>query len=159
MFFDVLLQLTMAAAGSFGFGVLFHLKGGKLGIAAAGGAWNWMVYLIAFNYTESRVMGFFIASLVTALTAELLARVRKEPVITLVVPMVIPLVPGGDLYYTTLALVSQETEDFIHYGNLVFWEVLAMSMGLILAACIVQTIWKIFLHRHLRRKAKTTTTQ
>ena len=65
---------------------------------------------------------------------------------TLVVPMVIPLVPGKDLYDTMLAFVGNDAARMISCGNLLFWEVCAMSMGMIIAACIMQIAWKIVLY-------------
>lgn len=143
---DMITDLIMAAIGAGGFSILFQIRGWQLYMVACGGAWNWLIYLLTYTYSGSRVTSFFVAALVTALTAEVLARFCKEPVITFVVPMVIPLVPGGDLYYTMLAFVKNDAEEMVTYGNLVFWEVCAMSMGMIIAACIVQTVWKIFIY-------------
>ena len=143
---DMIKDLLMAAIGTAGFSMLFQIRGWKLYATACGGAWNWLIYLLTYAHTGSRITSFFTASLVTALTAEILARFCKEPVITLVVPMVIPLVPGKDLYDTMLAFVGNDAARMISCGNLLFWEVCAMSMGMIIAACIMQITWKIVLY-------------
>ena len=77
--------------------------------------------------------------------SELLARLLKAPVITLLVPMLVPLIPGGDLYYTTLALVQGDTAGFARYGTLFIEEAGAMAFGVILVACLVQTLGKLWL--------------
>lgn len=146
MTIDMMTDLLMAAIGTAGFSILYQIRGWKLYVTACGGAWNWLIYLLTYTHTDSRITSFFAASLVTALTAEVLARCCKEPVITLVVPMVIPLVPGKDLYDTMLAFVENDAATMITSGNLLFWEVCAMSMGLIIAACIMQIIGKIMLY-------------
>ena len=54
-----------------------------------------------------------------------------------------PLIPGGDLYYTTLALVQGDTAGFARYGTLFIEEAGAMAFGVILVACLVQTLGKL----------------
>ncbi len=151
---DMMTDLLMAAIGTAGFSILFQIRGWKLYATACGGAWNWLIYLLTYTYSGNRITSFFAASLVTALTAEILARFCKEPVITLVVPMVIPLVPGKDLYDTMLALVGNHAEKMIECGTLLFWEVCAMSMGMIIAACIMQTAGKIMIYYKASKQSR-----
>ena len=88
---------------------------------------------------------FFVAALATAVLAEILARLMKTPVITLLVPMLVPLIPGGDLYYTTLALVQGDMEAFAQYGGMFVREAGAISFGIILVACAVQTAFRLWM--------------
>ena len=69
----------------------------------------------------------------------------------LLVPMLVPLIPGGDLYYTTLALVQGDTADFARYGTLFIEEAGAMAFGVILVACLVQTLGKLWLLHSARK--------
>ena len=99
---------------------------------------------------HDRVIAFFVAALATAVLAEIMARLMKTPVITLLVPMLVPLIPGGDLYYTTLALVQGDMEAFAQYGGMFIREAGAISFGIILVACVVQTafrLWMLFRER------------
>lgn len=140
---EMVWQIAMAAVGAVGFGLLFHVTGNRLVVTALGGAANWTLYLFALHGYGDRVLAFFLAALGTAALAEVLARLMKTPVLTLVVPMLIPLVPGGDLYYTTLSLVQGDMDAFARYGGLVLKEAGAISFGIILVACTVQTLLKI----------------
>ena len=106
---EILLQIVMAMIGALGFGLLFHISGSRLITIMLGAAVNWGVYLLAMQWYDNRVTAFFVSTLATAALAEVLARLLKAPVITLLVPMLVPLIPGGDLYYTTLALVQGDT--------------------------------------------------
>lgn len=140
---QAVVQVFMALAGAFGFGLLFHVTGKNLVAAGLGGAANWIFYLLTMKAYEDRVLAFFVAALATALLAEALARLLKTPVLTLLVPMLVPLVPGGDLYYTTLALVQGDAVQATHFGTLVLREAGAISFGIILVTCMVQTALKI----------------
>lgn len=148
---EILLQIVMAMIGALGFGLLFHISGSRLITIMLGAAVNWGVYLLAMQWYDNRVIAFFVATLATAALDEVLARLLKAPVITLLVPMLVPLIPGGDLYYTTLALVQGDTAGFARYGTLFIEEAGAMAFGVILVACLVQTLGKLWL-LHSERK-------
>ena len=77
--------------------------------------------------------------------AEVLAQLLKAPVITLLMPMLVPLIPGGDLYYTTLALVQGVQQALLDTVRAVIEEAGAMAFGVILVACLVQTLGKLWL--------------
>ena len=91
---EILLQIVMAMIGALGFGLLFHISGSRLITIMLGAAVNWGVYLLAMQWYDNRVTAFFVSTLATAALAELLARLLKAPVITLLVPMLVPLIPG-----------------------------------------------------------------
>ena len=151
---EILLQIVMAMIGALGFGLLFHISGSRLITIMLGAAVNWGVYLLAMQWYDNRVTAFFVSTLATAALAELLARLLKAPVITLLVPMLVPLIPGGDLYYTTLALVQGDTAGFARYGTLFIEEAGAMAFGVILVACLVQTLGKLWMLYSERKERK-----
>lgn len=138
-----IIAVVAAAFTSYAFALLFHINGYKIMIVSLGGAFNWLIYLLSMDMNGNRILSFFIATAATALFAEIIARLIKAPVITLVVPMLIPMVPGSDLYYTTFALVSGNMNDFSSYGTQLILEVGAMSLGLIVVACLMQIYTRI----------------
>ena len=151
---EILLQIVMAMIGALGFGLLFHIYGSRLITIMLGAAVNWGVYLLAMQWYDNRVTAFFVSTLATATLAEVLARLLKAPVITLLVPMLVPLIPGGDLYYTTLALVQGDTAGFARYGTLFIEEAGAMAFGVIRVACLVPTLGKLWLLYSARKYRK-----
>ena len=140
---EMAVQIVMAAVGALGFGLWFRISGMRLVTIFCGGAANWWFYLFALALYGDRVSAFFFAALAAAALAEVLARLLKTPVLTLLVPMLVPLVPGGDLYYTMLALVQGDMAAFAQYGSLALKEAGAISFGIILVACAVQTLGKL----------------
>ncbi|MDO4473253.1 MAG: threonine/serine exporter family protein [Eubacteriales bacterium] len=138
-----IIPAVAAAFTSYGFSLLFHINGYKIFIVSLGGALDWLIYLLSMNMNDNRILSFFIATAVSALFAEIVARLIKAPVITLIAPMLIPLVPGSDLYYSTFALVRGHMEDFSSYGTQLIFEVGAMSLGLIVIACFMQIYTRI----------------
>ncbi|MDE6063834.1 MAG: threonine/serine exporter family protein, partial [Lachnospiraceae bacterium] len=91
------------------------------------------------------------AALTVAVLAEILARVMKAPVIILLVPMLIPLIPGSDLYYMTTNLVLNNTVESAEYLNLVMREAGMIAFAVILVTCAVQVIMKVYRHFAVKR--------
>ena len=137
------IQTCMGMLGAIGFAVLFHVKGKKLAVAAFGGGLSWIVYLYILACYGSKPLALLASTITVGLLAEILARVMKTPVTILLVPMLIPLIPGGDLYYTTSYLVRGEELECVRSLKLVAQEAGAIAFGIILVTCAVQVVMRI----------------
>jgi len=144
---EQILQILMGALGSLGFSILFNIHGRKIVIAVAGGALSYASYLITYHFYQDPVPGILLATIVAAILAEICARLFKAPVIILLVPMLIPLIPGGDLYYAMQHFVFNETEAFSEIIQLVIKEMGAIAGGIIVVTFLAQLITKL---RNLR---------
>lgn len=152
-----IIQTLMAMTGAVGFSILFNVRGRKLIAAAVGAGISWIVYLVTYNAYGDKVFSLLCATIVMALLAEILARVMKAPVTILLVPMLIPLFPGSDLFYATSHLVQNHTQEGADYLNLVLKEAGAIAFGIILVTCVVQVVLKVLGHfkrEHVRRRMK-----
>lgn len=102
------LLILAAAIGSAAYGLLANLPvrlllpAGLLGAAAEG------VVLAAAGMGAHTAEELFLSAFVVAVLAELLVRWLKVPVVALLVPGIMPLVPGTEVYETMLALVNRE---------------------------------------------------
>ena len=142
-------QTSMGIIGSLGFAMLFGIRGTKpLGCIALGSGIGWIVYLVSVAGGHGKAFGMLASSLVIAACSEILARVIKTPVILLLVPMLIPEIPGGDLYYTMYSLVEGDTDKFASLLQLVLAEAGAIALGIILASYAAGLINNIY--RHVR---------
>ena len=142
-------QTSMGIIGSLGFALLFGIRGTKpLGCIALGSGIGWIVYLVSVAGGHGKAFGMLASSLVIAACSEILARVIKTPVILLLVPMLIPEIPGGDLYYTMYSLVEGDTDKFASLLQLVLAEAGAIALGIILASYATGLINNIY--RHVR---------
>ena len=128
-----IVQTLMGAIGSVGFAVLFNVRGKRLAFFFLGGALDWAVYLLCIHNGASMFLGVLLAAMTAGLFSEILARVIHAPVLLSLVPTLVPLIPGGDLYYTTFFLVRRMTDAFTQRANLLLWEAGAIAFGIILA--------------------------
>ena len=102
------LQVLMGLAGSFGFSVLFNVRGWRLVFASLGGALSWTLYLLAEPAYPSEMFRYFLSASFVAVYAEILARVMKTPATTFLIPSIIPHIPGGALYHTMRYALNRE---------------------------------------------------
>lgn len=95
-----MIQLIAASLGSLGFGILFGLRGKYLAAVACGSFATWGIWLLMNALIGESFIDCLLASAFAAFSAQLLARSFHAPATLFFIPFVLPLVPGGSLYYT-----------------------------------------------------------
>lgn len=137
---DMILQLTMAFIGSWGFAMLFRLRKTLWGLASLGGVVCWGGYLLVMYFSGGQIfISGLAASALAAVYADILATRKRAPAPLFLIPSVVPLIPGSTLYYTMSAAVQGNTEEVSHYGSLTLQYALSIAGGI----CIVWTILSI----------------
>ena len=114
---------------SFGFGILFHVKGTRLISASFIGGTGGMTYVVMLKLGYSTPLALFIASIVISLLSEMFARFHKCPVTMFLVCALIPLVPGGGMYYTMLEVVKNNLDLAIFKGIHTLIEACSIVIG------------------------------
>lgn len=140
-------QTLMASIGSLGFAVLFNIRGRKLIWVVLGGALSWVVYLACICRGQDVFVALLCATSAAALASEILARLIKAPVLMLLVPMLIPLIPGGDLYYMMSFFVRGDNEAFALRARLLLSEAGAIALGILCIASLMSILTSF--HRHI----------
>ena len=128
-----------AALGSLGFGYLFHVKGYKILITALIGGVGGFVYTWASLDGHSTVVSLFFASMAVSLLSEISSRYFKCPVTSFLICALIPLVPGGHMYYTMLEVVNGNTDLAMYKAIDTCAQACSIAMGFILVSSIVRT--------------------
>ena len=126
----IIVQTLTALMSSLGFSLTYRLRRRLLLPAAVGGLCGRFIYL----FCAWRMAGVFTpclaASAVSALYAEIMARVFKAPVTVFFLPAVVPLIPGSSLYYAMSAAVRGDWSAARSYGALTVMYSLAISAGM-----------------------------
>ena len=139
---DELIQILMAFLGTIGFAIFFKIRKIRLLLVGIGGAVIWTVFLVVNHVTEQEMIALFAASVLASVFAEILARVVKSPATVLLVPMVIALIPGGNLYYTMFYMVQGHSILFQAYLKLVLQEAASIALGIMIVMSAMQVIQK-----------------
>ena len=82
-----------------------------------------------------------LATIVTATLAEIFARVLKTPATVLLIIGIIPLVPGGGIYYTMEALVNGDMAMFARFGL----ETVASAGAIAVGSSLVSAVTRILM--------------
>lgn len=132
--------------------VTFHVTGLKKYITLSlGGLCGYFVYLAVYEQFASPVTAIIVGTLFVMAFAEILARMIKVPIIVLLVPMLIPMIPGGDLYNTTVNLVQGHTVMANYYLRLVASEAGGMAFSIIMETSLMQLILRVGRHARMRK--------
>ena len=126
----VIIQLLSAFLACYGFSMLFGVRRRFLFAAALGGLLCWGVYLGMDALTHREFLSCLVASAVSIVYAEVLARKLKTPATLFVVPAILPLVPGGSLYYTMENVVHGRLNEARDFGQQTLIAALAIAAGI-----------------------------
>lgn len=134
-----LFQCVWAYIGSFCFGIIFNIRGKNLFIASFGGLLAWIAYLLCGFFVAEGIIQYFMASIVISIYSEWMAVHRKTPVTVFIVLGMVPLVPGGSIFYTMQHLIMGDYELSYQTGVYTFAIAGAIAMGILIASFLVQT--------------------
>ena len=144
------IQTIMGCIGAVCFAVLFNVRGKRLGLIAVSSALSWLGYVLCDANGAGVFWAIFCGTVVAGIISEVLARVVKAPVLMLLVPILIPLFPGGTLYNMMSSLVHSENDAFLRYARQLLEEAGAIALGIICCASVMGIFmgWQT----HVRKK-------
>jgi uncharacterized membrane protein YjjB (DUF3815 family) len=131
-----LLEPLWAGLATAGFAAMFNLRDRDLPLAAAGGALGWAIAAPLQGATGSQAIAYFAASIGIGVWCELVAAFRKRPASVYIACGIIPLVPGGGMYYTMLAYVRGNSWDGLSTGLATLLAAGAIAAGLAISSAI-----------------------
>ena len=143
----IIVEMVTSMAGSFGFCLLFHVRRQLLLPASLGGFFCWIIYLAAIHTIEGSFFPCLFASAFGSFYAEILARLLKAPATIFFLPAVVPLIPGGSLYYTMSYAVQNHWEQSQAYGSVTMRSALGIAVGASLIWAFTDMTRKLLLYR------------
>ncbi len=147
---ETLFALLAAFLGSLGFGMLQNTHGKKLLIASVGGMGAWGVYLMVSALTPELYMRYGAASIFAALYAEIFSRVLKTPTTVLLGTAVIPLIPGGGLYYTMEYALRGDAARFAQQGMETLLAAASIAGGILAVSSVIRSAMLLLRERAAR---------
>lgn len=143
----MIIQCICAFTGALGFGILFNIRGKNLFFAALGGSLSWTLFLIAAPLVPMDIGQYFIAAAFASLFSECMAIIRRVPVTIFLVTSMIPLVPGGVIFYTMQNLILGKTRLAAHMGIYAFEIAGSIALGILMMSFVIRTL-KQFIRKH-----------
>ncbi|MCT8975983.1 threonine/serine exporter family protein [Clostridium sp. CX1] len=133
------------------FSILANIRGKNLIFASLGGGITWFLYLFTSSYLHiPNTFCFFIASIFASAYSEIMARVLKAPVTTFIISSIIPLVPGGGMYYTMYETVQGNINSSLALGI----QTIAIAGTVAVTVFLVSSISKTMVLFRVKLKSK-----
>ena len=148
---SAVIQILTGAAGSAAFALYIHMRPRLLPAAAFGSVLSWAVYLLAYHFRPHLFFANMIAAIAVYIWCKILARLLKMPVTIFLVPGIFPLLPGGYLYYTMLALLNRQADAFRQSALSTVSTTLGIACGVVVAAIVAN--WMIDIAERMHNKA------
>ncbi len=136
----ILIQILAAGFSAIGFAIIFHIRPRHLPVAFIGGIMGWTIYLAANRVWDSRAISMMVAAFGVTVYSEIAARIVRLPVSVIYTPAIIPLIPGGYLYYSLRGFVTDSHADFLHYGSLLLEDTLGIVLGSMIVLTFVSAV-------------------
>lgn len=141
------MQALIGFVGAITFAHIYRVPSRQLIYAGLVGSLGWLVFL-ATRDAWGEVGGVFAAATAVAMTSEILARRREQPVLVFLIPGVIPLVPGAKAYLTMLAFLRDDYAEALVLLVSTVFVAGAVAAGVIVASSIFRTYSRV---KHVRR--------
>ena len=139
---ELFLPCLYSFMGCVGYCLVFNIRMRKrmLLLASLGGAVGWCVYLLC-GWLQNDITQSFAAILAVAAYSEIMARLQKSPATVYLIVGLIPLVPGGGIYYTMEALVNGDMAMFARFGL----ETVASAGAIAVGSSLVSAVTRILM--------------
>ncbi len=134
-------QILAAIIGSLGFSLVFNLKKDKMAYVLVGSGLGWAVYLLSYHFSQNLFLSNMIASIFCTASAEFLARWRKAPSTLFLLVHILPLVPGGSLYYTMRSFVLRDQAAFEMYGLNTLYTSAGIAVGILIVTSFIYILY------------------
>lgn len=132
-----LIKIASLVLGTAGFAMVFGLRKSRVLLVTLGCLFVSAAYVLGHQITSHEFLLCLVSTTIATAFAEICARIVKAPATIFLAPVIFPMLPGGYLYYTMLALLSEEHKDFLFYGMQTFHASMGIAIGILVVATIV----------------------
>ncbi len=128
------IQLLFATSGTFGFCLVFNVPQKHILYPTIGGFICWFTHLFMLSLGCHVFLAALTAAFAVGLYGEIMAKILPVTSRLFFIPSCIPLIPGKNLYYSTLAVIFTDREMFTDNIRLLVLYAVGIALGLAVAA-------------------------
>lgn len=129
-------EVILAAAGATGFGLLFGVRGKKIGLITINSAAAWYLYLMIGRWSGNLIFAMFAVTVMVGILSGMIAIFVKCPLMVFTTPILIPFVPGATLYYVMYDVVN-ELPQFREHFMLLLSQLGAIAFGILVSEIVL----------------------
>jgi len=143
----LLLYTLSGLCGTVGYTLINRMRRKRIIGASLGGAMGVLVWYVCLYYSGNIFLSNMAAAFSVSVYSEIMARATKAPATVYLVPGIIPLVPGGKLYYTMSSLVNSDSAAFRANGL----EMIEIALGIAVGIVLMSTIFAYLRSRRINK--------
>lgn len=136
MTWQEIIQILTAGLGALGYALIYNIRGKKLVMAALGGLFSWTLFVLFSRFIDSEPIKYFLVAALISAYSEMMARVLKTPTTTFIMTALIPLIPGGSLYYTMAYAFESDMNAFLEQAIYTLKLASALALGILLTTAV-----------------------
>ena len=140
-----------AACATSGFSVLFGLHSIDVFLASGGAAVGWAVFQ-SLPQSGSPAFATFLAAFAAGLYSEIAGWFRAKPATVYMIASIIPLVPGGGMYYMMLSTLEGNSAKSVEIGMATLMTAFSIALGLAVANAFGRIVFTSSLRGGKRNK-------
>ena len=140
---DILWHIFGATVCTVGLVLMYNLEKKSMFFAVFGAMIACSIFEFYVFYNGNVFVGALLSALAVAFYADIMAHVLKTPTTVLIIPGIVPMVPGGLLFNTMLAVLDRRKESASEYGTRALLIALGLTVGIISATFIFRTFWSL----------------
>lgn len=125
-------QIFAAVLGTVGFSIMFSVPREYYPLCGFVGGAGWLLYCLVLPYADPPE-ATLAATVLVVLLSRLCAVWRRCPVTIFLIPGIIPLVPGGDIYWMAYYIVMNQVELAAEKG----FEAIKIAVAIVLGIVFV----------------------
>ncbi len=137
---EILWLSLLATIGTVGFSVIFHLPAKRLPVVIVGSFFTSLIQLVCDARVDQLFTGAMLAAMFAVWFSEVFARVLRTPTVVIMTPILIPLVPGGSMFYTMQGVLLGNMEQFREYGINTAQVGFGIAFGSLVATAVARLI-------------------
>lgn len=139
----LIIQFFLALFATLGFCIIFRVPMKLMLPCVIVGALGWIAYKIVMFYYVSPVLACFIGSCLVGLLSDICSRLFKEAATIFIIPGILCLVPGSNIFQTMAALLSSNFDDAASIGTQTLLMAGAIAAGLLVIGTVSNVIYSM----------------
>ncbi|MGN0704883.1 MAG: threonine/serine exporter family protein [Lentihominibacter sp.] len=140
---NLAVQFLLAMFATCGFCIIFRVPVNKIIWCMLIGGFGWVAYQLGLYYGNSPAVSCFIGSCVVGILSNVASRFIREASTIFIIPSIICLVPGSNIYYTMESLLHENTGEFASHVTTTLLMAGTIAAGLLITGSITQMIRSI----------------
>ncbi len=143
---SLVFQVGAAVLGTVGFSVMFSVPRADYPLCGLAGGAGWLVYCLTLPRLDAPG-ATLLATVLVVFLSRLFAVRRRCPVTIFLIPGIIPLVPGGGIYWTAYYMVFDRFREAAQTGFDAVKVAVAIVLGIVFVFQVPQSVFRIGMRR------------